>query len=110
MSYYTSNFLKFFLTFRANYDIIHNVKREAVSNQRNGKLMAPMGDCVETGSPFQLIPAESSPKGIKKVEKPLDKLKNLWYNKDVIKRGNLLNIKNRVATVAKMKGVYYDYS
>ena len=45
------------------------VKREVVSNQRNGKLMAPMGDCVETGSPFQLIPAESSPKGIKKVEK-----------------------------------------
>ena len=41
MSLYTSNFLKFFLTFRADYDIIHNVKREAVSNQRNGKLMAP---------------------------------------------------------------------
>lgn len=36
---------------------------------------------------------------------PLDKFKNLWYNKSVIKRGNLLNIKkNRVATVAKMKG------
>lgn len=81
-----------------------------MSNQRNGKLMAPMGDCVETGPPFQLIPAESSPKGIKKLKKPLDKLKNLWYNKGVIKRGNLLNIKNRVATIAKMKGIYYDYS
>ena len=53
------------------YTII--VKREAVSNQRSGKLMAPMGDCVETGSPFRLIPAESSPEGIKKLKKPLDK-------------------------------------
>ena len=25
-----------------------NVKREVVSNQRSGKLMAPMGDCAET--------------------------------------------------------------
>ena len=53
------------------YTII--VKREAVSNQRSGKLMDPMGDCVETDSPFQLIPTESSPKGIKKLKKPLDK-------------------------------------
>ena len=60
------------------YTII--VKREAVSNQRNGKLMAPMGDCVETGQPFQPIPAESSPKGIKKLKKPLDKSKFLCYN------------------------------
>lgn len=49
-------------------------------------------------------------KEIEKIKFPLDKFKNLWYNKGVIKRGNLLNIKNRVATVAKMKGVYYDYS
>ena len=79
-SRYVTKFLKFFLTFCANYDIIHNVKR--------GKKQ----------------------KEIEKVKFPLDKFKNLWYNKDVIKRGNLLNIKNRVATVAKMKGVYYDYS
>jgi hypothetical protein len=52
-------------------DLCYNigVKREAESNQRNGKLMAPMGDCVKAGSPFQPIPTESSPKGIKKVEK-----------------------------------------
>jgi len=49
-------------------------------------------------------------KKLKKVKFPLDKFKKLWYNKSVIKRGNLLNIKNRVATVAKMKGIYYDYS
>nr|DAH18159.1 MAG TPA: hypothetical protein [Caudoviricetes sp.] len=30
---------------------------------------------------------------MKKVKFPLDKFKNLWYNKSVIKRGNLLNIK-----------------
>lgn len=68
------------MTFRADYGIIHNVKKE-----RNKK-------------------------EIEKIKFPLDKFKNLWYNKSVIKRGNLLNIKNRVATVAKMKGVYYDYS
>jgi hypothetical protein len=51
------------LTFRADYGIIHNVKRE-----RNKK-------------------------EIEKIKFPLDKFKNLWYNKSVIKRGNLLNIK-----------------
>lgn len=63
------NFLEKVLDFWGGvwYTII--VKREAVSSQRSGKLMAPMGDCVETGPPFQLILAESSPKGIKKVEK-----------------------------------------
>ena len=35
--------------------------------------MAPMGDCAKTGPPFQPILAESSPKGIKKLKKPLDK-------------------------------------
>ena len=28
------------------------VKREAVSNQRSGKLMAPMGDCAKTAHLF----------------------------------------------------------
>ena len=98
------------MTFRASYDIIHNVKREAVSNQRNGKLMAPWVTV------WKLLTFSTNSGGViaqrnkKKLKKPLDKLKNLWYNKGVIKRGNLLNIKNRVATVAKMKGVYYDYS
>ena len=58
----------------------NNVKREVVSSQRNGKLMAPMGDCVKTNPPFQQISMESSPKEIKKLKKPLDNLFLLWYN------------------------------
>ena len=42
--------------------------------------MAPMGDCVRTDPSFQQISAESSPKEIKKLKKPLDKLPKVRYN------------------------------
>ena len=74
------------LTNQTPCGIINSVKGQAVSNQRSGKLMAPMGDCVKTDPPFQPIPVESSPNGIKKVEKTLDKPHRMWYNKDVPKR------------------------
>lgn len=49
--------------------------------------MAPMGDCVRTDPSFQQISAESSPKEIKKLKKPLDKLPKVRYNKDTKKKG-----------------------
>lgn len=54
--------------------------------------MAPMDDCVRTDPSFQRISAESSPKEIKKLKKPLDKLPKVRYNKDTKKKkGNNKN-------------------
>ena len=85
-----------------------------MSNQRNGKLMAPMGDCVETGQPFQPIPAESSPKGIKKLKKPLDKPKFLclYYNMVIQERGTsplfIILIRRRPSKTPAADVILYD--
>ena len=53
--------------------------------------MAPMGDCVRTDPFFQQISAESSPKEIKKLKKPLDILPKCDIIKIQKKKGNNKN-------------------
>jgi len=52
---------------------------------------APARGWIKGRKRIKPTPQINHKKSLKKIKKVLDKLKNLWYNKYVIKRGNLLD-------------------